>query len=52
MRRHLDRDAGRLHVSEPLGEWGKPRRQRHRLGRILPDASEGRAAAYTIDLTR
>lgn len=40
MRRHLYLDAYRLHVSGPLGEWGQPRWQKYRLGRILADEIE------------
>ena len=40
MRRHLYLDAYRLHVSGPLGEWGQPRWQKYRLGRIQPDEIE------------
>jgi predicted DNA-binding transcriptional regulator YafY len=40
MRRHLYLDAYRLHVSGPLGEWGQPRWQKYRLGRILLDEIE------------
>lgn len=40
MRRHLYLDAYRLHVSGPLGEWGQPRWQKYRLGRIQPEEIE------------